>query len=314
MGKKNILYLAGVLVVCALIFSSIKFILWLSKPKEMVIKIEPDRLMKISMLRSVEGNLNFIRAPEKWKVYISTEKIYPADDVIMRSLIDALTGFKLTDIISEDKDSWSKFQLDDNSGVTIKYYYEDKDKPAGLFVIGKKLGYSPDYCYFRLPEKPEIWLSFGLKRYLFEKDIDYWRNKTIFSFDKKKLKEIEIFHPAETVKVIRKDKNWYVGDRKVENIEEGRGFDLFLYNASALVADGLMPEKKNIGKVDFRIKVQDEDSKTVEAIFGFAGQDNKCPIEIVNSEDKTPLFIYEYKVERYKKRKGDLLNAPSTDR
>lgn len=308
MDKKNIIFLFVILLICTFVFLSIKFITHLTKPKATVAGIQADKITSISFVRSAEfgGDLNFIKESDKWKVYASSPTVYFCEESNIKELMAALDGFKLMEIMTENKNNWNKFCVDESSGVTVKYYYENSASPAGAFVVGKKLGYSVDYCYFRYIDKPEVWLSWGLKKYMFEKDVEYWRNRTLLSVDKNMLEEIEVIYPAAAAKFIKKDGAWYSEGKKIET-KEGYGFDLFLYNICDFKGDGILPKKESFGKIDFRIRLKAKDSTVSEVVFGFVKEENMVPVRRKDGYDNTPLYIYEYKTSRYRKTAADFL-------
>jgi len=142
--RKNLIVLAGLLVVCALVFSVIKIAHKPAEPGGTPLGSRTERITRIDFIRPVEGNLFFLKESGKWKVRASPDRSFPCEESAMKDFLYALGNMKLTDMVSEDAADWEKFDIQESKGALVNLYYEDRDKPAVSFTLGKRLGYGPD--------------------------------------------------------------------------------------------------------------------------------------------------------------------------
>lgn len=141
----------------------------------------------------------------KWM--LSKPLSYPADSSLMERLIADLDNLKIGEVISEREEKFGDFGVGDG-GMKITLLYPKREVS---FFIG---GYAGDYehSYLRFEGDNKVYLSRGLSKYTLDKKPDNWRDKSILSFDKENLKEIEI----DGKRITRRDTVWVLDGVKIE--------------------------------------------------------------------------------------------------
>jgi hypothetical protein len=306
MDKKSLIRLSIILIICIVIFGLIKLVHILKKPKLESLQIDKTKITKVELIRPKEGNVTFVKEFDKWKLVVSSADktyTYSGDTKLVGEVIDKISNIKLSDIISEDKNRFGEFYVDTSSGITIKVYLEQQNKPSKSFIIGKP-GYDYSHYYFRYLDRNEIWLSSGLERYVIEQNIDFWRDKTILSVDRTKIEQINIVYAnkKDNVNILSKGTTWYLlTEDKKERIIEQNKIDGFLNTLCSLRADGFANETEKFNKPDFKIEIKTKDS--FDEILISSVTDNKALVK--KSQLETVFFLYQYTVNNLKKKKTD---------
>ncbi|MFN3966617.1 MAG: DUF4340 domain-containing protein [Endomicrobiia bacterium] len=176
--RKNVFILSGILVFFILIFGIIKLVQYFKKPAQPRIEIFPEKITEFT-ISSEKGTYRFKKEFDMWKI-----NNYRCDKKLVEDFFEKVKNLKLTDIISENKDKWHEFEVDESSGIKVQL-------PNVTFLIGK-IGHTWNQSYFRFADRNEIWLSKGLERYFIDKSLNDWRDPTILSLDRTESSEIEI--------------------------------------------------------------------------------------------------------------------------
>jgi len=303
MNKKTLYLLIVILVICILIFSGIKIITHIVKTKKVKeLKIKPDKITKFEINNiSKKEQLCFIKELEKWKVYSlnQQEEKYDCDENAVKQLLEKFSQIKLTDIVSEDKERQQDFEVDQTStGIILKIYYKDKpDIPEKSFIIGKS-GFDYNHYYFRFFDKQEIYLSKGLEKYSVDKDLTYWRDKTILKLDRENIEKIKYTGTKQTFELIKKDNDWYIVKKSSQTKPDTSKLDSFLNTLCNLVADGFGEEKYWFTKPDFTILIETKNKDLIKLDFS---KSDKGWIFVIKNQNKQPFwYVYDYKLNTFR--------------
>lgn len=113
---------------------------------------------------------------------------YPADENRIRDLIKAIADLKISALVSTSK-QYDRYSLTDENKIAVKAW--QKEDVIRNFEIGKA---GEDYrsAYIKLADNPNIYLTQENLRRKFNTTVSNLRDKTVLSFNTKKIKTIEI--------------------------------------------------------------------------------------------------------------------------
>lgn len=112
-----------------------------------------------------------------WYVITPSRK-YNADKTKFDTLLEKINNFKLLEIVSKEKDSFTTYNVDENNAFKVKIV--TKQKPVNTILwLGKTGGFTYDEIYVRVNNRPEVYLAKGLLVDDIKKRFYEYCNKTI---------------------------------------------------------------------------------------------------------------------------------------
>ena len=125
------------------------------------------------------------KGDEDWEI---TEPIqFAANASNVKSAVDGLKSLKVKERIAPGKDAYGRYDLTDDKALHV-IAYKGKDKVLELYV-----GESGSRGQMaRLAGQDGVYALGGFSRYAFARELKNWRDRTIFKFDEKKVKSVEI--------------------------------------------------------------------------------------------------------------------------
>jgi hypothetical protein len=273
MNLKNLSILIAILVV---LIGAVFIYNFLGKRPRGACPLKDKEFNKIE-LNTEKGALVFEKSGEKWG--ITSPIHYPVDARNFDSFLKGLKGLAIGEVISTKKEKFVSFDVQGNRKIRVI-----GPKLDYTFILGKM---APDYShtYFRLPKGNKVYLSKGLSQWMVDKKLDDWRDKTILSFSKENVKEIDI----KNEKIVRVDTVWMKGDKEVEKNK----LNSLLSTLANLRADSFSDTIHF--KPEWKVKVifTSGEDRTIE--FG-KESDKKYPVR--KEGDNTVFLINEWKVKR----------------
>jgi hypothetical protein len=160
------------------------------------------------MIKSPEtGEVNLSKEKGAWKV-ISQGKKYPADTVPVNKLLETVAEMKAETVASKNPKNYEAFEVTETKAIEI-IIADSAGAPLAHFWVGKN---GPDLfsTYVRVQKSNQVILTSGLLKDVFEKEINDWRDKTVFTMNKEDITEYRI--EGDMILHLKKDKNnaWQV--------------------------------------------------------------------------------------------------------
>lgn len=304
--RKNIFILLSILVLCVLILAGInlsKKIKKASKPKVIFDKDKVDSFV----IDSKQGNFTFVKESGEWSIEALDKddgivKKYRGDQGTINSFIEKTSRLELLDIVTENKDRFAEFEVNEASGTRVKLY--KGKKLLASFIMGKYWQIDYQKSYFRFPDKNQVWTAKGLEPWLFTRDKTSWRDKAVMKIPKERITQIEIKYPEkpkDNVLLSRVSDYWLIGgtDKKA-NAEKVNNMVNMLTDLST---DDFAGKDKNFVKTMLEINIK-TDSSTENLIFSDKIT-SQYPFKRNHSE---PTYLmYEFRFTSLKLTKSDLL-------
>ena len=123
---------------------------------------------------------------------------YPADNEGVAELLSKVTEFKNTQRVSNNPEKQAEFEVD-STGVEAKLMDANNEMLAHLFVGKTTPGFLSSYV--RPADADDVYVAQGYLQSVFDKGTRTWKDRTIFSFNKGIVTQLNIISPAETVEL-----------------------------------------------------------------------------------------------------------------
>lgn len=152
----------------------------------------PDETINMIEITRTEMDIMLNREDEIWKIM---PQAYPADPVKVKDILEVIQDLTLTELAAEKKD-YQRYELDNETKISVRAY--ESDRLAREFDLGKT---SPTYkhTFVRLREDSRVFYARGSFRSKFELEIDDLRDKSVLTFDKNAVTEINITKEGKTL-------------------------------------------------------------------------------------------------------------------
>jgi len=307
--KKPIYYLLGIL----LIFVIVYFLL-IQKEKK---TFAPGKVENFQNLDSASVNkiafkkfdtkLIFQKINQVW--YMIEPESCRADNQAVDQLLSAASHLEVGEVISSNKEKQSLFMIDDFTGTKLDFF--DGEKQIASLVLGKM---SPDFlqAYLRKANSDDVYLAKGLFTRLAERKVDQWKDRTIFTFDPKQVKEIELYQGEERFKLIRPDTSWQLS---LYPYQESASADAqvvedYVQNLLNLKADEFARKSEIEGidfdKSDFLLSLTFLDGHE-EKLLATRKVENETRYFVTIDQNKSVYVLLEYTFKKLEKKPQDFL-------
>ncbi len=256
--------------------------------------VEADSVLMIQISKG-DTTCVFEKDDDKWE--LTKPLSYPADQAPLRNLLKSLTTLEPGEVISINPDKFPKFQVDEKSGVLVEAYGRG-EKPLISVILGK-MGSDFQSCYLRFPRKDEVHVARGISRYMADRKVDDWRDKTILSLDKEKVVQITCMYPKREFRLLKAEGEWMLGKREADSTKVSEVLNFL----SDFKADGFKDGGEVKAQLTLRIEL--EDGTEQKLLIGEEDEKGKYLAQRGGAE--TTFWIHSWKVDRLKKRREDFL-------
>jgi len=138
---------------------------------------------------------------EQWKL---VEPIpAKANDANVKSLLDNLRSLKVVEVINPSKDAYGKYELDDAKATHATFYKGDQTITDLYFGESGSRGQMT-----RLPGKDGVYAVKGYSSFLYSRDLKGWRDLTVFKFEEKDVKAVDIKNENGTFAFAKSGEEW----------------------------------------------------------------------------------------------------------
>ena len=155
--------------------------------KEQVVKIE---------ITADGATTTLSKQDDNWVV--TSMDNYPADGEGVTELLSKVTEFKNTQLVSNNPEKQSEFEVD-STGVEAKLMDANSKVLAHLFLGKTTPGFLSSYV--RPADSNDVYVAQGYLQSVFDKGTRTWKDRTIFSFNKGIVTQLNIISPEETVEL-----------------------------------------------------------------------------------------------------------------
>lgn len=176
---------------------------------------KPDQVKKVDILRVDKPVI--LEKKEKWEV-IDLGQEYLADQENIESLLDKMSGWEKAELASKNAEKYDVFEVSEETGLHI-IVTSFEDQEIANFWVGKT-GPSWQSQYVRMQGADEVLLVQEPIKFLFDKPINEFRDKTILKFEADKVSLLAIKTSEEKV-VLKKEADSWIMTEPLEAKADG---------------------------------------------------------------------------------------------
>lgn len=254
--------------------------------------LEADSLLRVE-IRKGDTTSIFERIGGQWE--LTQPFSYRADQDALTNLLKKLAELELGEVISANPDKFPTFQVDDSSGVLVKAYGRG-ERPAISVILGK-MSSDFQHCYLRFPQRGKVYMVRGVSRYMADRKVDDWRDKTILSFDTEKVIELAYIYPNTKFSLTKEEGKWMLEKQEADSTKVTQVLSLL----SDFKADGFKDGGELEPQLTLVIKLEDETEKKL-----LIDEEDEKGKYLTKREDRETVFwIHSWKVDRLKKETKD---------
>lgn len=244
---------------------------------------------------------------DKWLV--ETMDNYPADQEEVKKLLDKVSEFKTEQLISQNPEKQSKFEVD-SSGIEAKLS-DLNGKALAHFFVGKS-GPSFMSSYVRKTDSDKVYLMDGYLKSIFDKGERGWRDRAIFAFNKGNITQMTIESEDEKV-VIPKNKkgNWVIikpeaAEAKKEEVDKVA--DTLSKLEASDFAEKKKPKEYGLDEPKSKISAMLNDGSTKTLLVG---NKESSKYYVKRADTETVFVLYKNKIDKLLKTFEDLKKEDS---
>lgn len=215
MNSKRILVLASIAIIAILtIITSEK--LGNKKPSEQTLNFFNDKIGAF-VIKDGSGSVTLHKKGDIWVVspgvaakVNSTSQDFATDSASVAIALEKLTSMKRSDIVSENREKQSIFEVDSAKGLFLEAF-DNNGNSKGSIIIGKS---GPDWNsnYVRSANSNKVYTVVGGVRYSFFTELNRWRDKLMIAFNSASAKNISIVNKDASITITKADtgKSWNI--------------------------------------------------------------------------------------------------------
>jgi hypothetical protein len=213
--------------------------------------VDSAKVNKLDVVASGES-VQLVKQGDNWMM---TQPVnYPAASKTVEAAVGKLKDMKKLALVTEKKDRFSEFQVDDSAGTKVTV--GDGAKTYTMYV-GKM---SPTgNSYARMDGSDQVWEVGGGNSGMFKRKAKDWRDKTITELSTADMKKFTLVYPGQTITVEKQDTLWNVTDGKSSFVAQKSTMDRLTNMLSRMqtvdFADTLPPTAFDSPALDLKVEL-----------------------------------------------------------
>jgi hypothetical protein len=309
--KKSLLVLAGILLLSVMVYF---FLIQKERKTFAPVSLESFLTLDSAGVDSIQFSkfgtrMVFRKMGEDW--YMIEPDSFRADDKAIGQLLNATSHLEVGEMISSNPEKQTFFQVDSFTGTTISFF-----TPSGLqasLVLGKT---SKDFMhtYLRKANSDQVYLGSGLLSGITQRNVEEWKDRSIFAFDPQKIRELDFDGPDGNFKLIRSDSIWNLSRSpfKENSRAKAEAVNDYLFTLANIQGDE-MAKRAEIDRLDFsqpefELTLVLADGQTVRLLA--AGTDAGAARHYVKTDAANNVFVlYDYTFKRLIRKPEDFQSS-----
>ena len=257
-------------------------------------------------LEVTKGGATTVIKSDGGKYKVTAPVAYPADEATAKAAFEGLGKLRLADIVTDNKAKQAEFEVDDK-GVHV--VAKKGDKAVADFVVGKAVGSG---TMVRPSGKDEIWQASGVNRYIFDKGVVDWRDKSITTFTAADAERVDVTTRDGAKIAVKKsgtkqgaEDKWEVVDSSVkidkldDSVPNGIVSSLASWKANDF-GDGMTAASAGLDPAALNVTVTVKGGKKVTVLLGNKPKEDEVYVKV---PDAPQVYIAKkFNVDRVNKR------------
>lgn len=259
---------------------------------------QPDLITRVTLDRKSQ-HVEMALENESW--IVASEENKPGDKKSINEIIQKVKNLKQHDIISQNPDKQSVFEVDNASGLCVKLYKDNDEKPTS-FYIGKNGPYF-NSTYLRATDSNDVILMGENLRAMYTPWSGKWIDRTIFDFDGSTLKKFSIEQENQTIAFEKDETGKWIGVQPYDFTPKIEDLDRMILAFSSLKANDFAKteELDNSGLENPIVIITATDSTNNNRILKIGSQDKKNQYFAKSNEKPHTFMLAGYRLAMFKK-------------
>ncbi len=275
-----------------------------------IAQISQDEISRLE-ISGPEAEVVLEKRNDNW---IISPQGYPADSYLMESMLESVKKPVITAMVSDSR-NYARYGLDEDEKITVRLFSGDVLKRE------MDLGETTDtgrYTFVKLPGDHRVYHARDNLRNRFNKDIEGLRDKTVLSFNKEDIREMEIIKGAASLVLVlteevqtregveEKKRIWKTLEGKV--MEESFPEDL-LSSLSRLSCEGYLYDmgKEDLNDPLYTIRMKGTEEYRLSI---FPGVDDGQTCRATSSENDHAFILADWLADNIIEAADKILNYP----
>ncbi len=311
MKTKQLLILAAIFVVLAIVILLFENPFGQSEYEKKVETATPlfpnfneEQVMKIE-ITATDETTTLSKQNDSWVV--ASMDNYPADGEGVTELLSKVTEFKNTQRVSNNPEKQAEFEVD-STGVEAKLIDANGKVLAHLFVGKTTPGFLSSYV--RPADSNDVYIAQGYLQSVFNKGTRTWKDRTIFSFNKGIVTQLNVISPEETVELRLDAEGTWQMIKPVAAAAKATEVDALLTAFSELDTDDFAEARDALTEYEL-----DAPQSTISAVLNdgttatlHVGKEEEGKLYVKRDDKDTVFRLFKSNVDRLIK-KSDALKA-----
>jgi len=301
---KNLIKLFGILIILLVFAIYLKQSRERIPQKALIPKFDTQKASGIE-IKTKNTDLELVKKDDTWMVEKPVQA--KADINAVNELLDKLKAVNIGEVITDDKSKYHDYEVTEESGTVMTVSFKDK-KPISI-IFGKQ-GSSYQSIFLRYSDKKQVYLSFGMEKYILEKELKLWRDRQILKFKNDDIVSVA-FQKKDGFEVIKSSEQWLINTGKKQHGAESIKVIEILNQLNNLIADDFYTVDSTtairitgLNEPVLKVIIKFNNNEEKEILFGKKDSQSRV---YVSYKDMDPIYlIYEYTFTAINKKYSEL--------
>ena len=199
---------------------------------------DPSQVNRIEIRKPDDDGIILFKDGGNWMVRTETgNESYPAAGNLAGQTVDQFADLKVKSLVTRDPEKFTRFRVD-TTGTEITFM--DGESELDKIIVGSPqiLSQSEFNTYVRPAGRDEVFSVEGFLNASVNRELDGWRDKTVWNIGQNSITEIAFDYPADSSFVISRaeENKWMAGADSLDESQTNR----LLRQVSSLNANGFV--------------------------------------------------------------------------
>lgn len=208
--------------------------------KDSIVEVDSTKITSIVIRPPMPAKeIVLTRQGQNWMVE-SDGKSFDADNTVASNLLSQLSNMKPIRVAATEQAKWKDFEVTDSVATRIKvmkgskvlsdiyigrFSYQPRPQGQQNMMFSQSGGQMTSYV--RLADEDETYAVDGFLRMMFQKEVSYYRNKSLSKINRDDISKITFNYPEGTFNLEKNGTTWMLGDSTADSLKAVRYAGIF---------------------------------------------------------------------------------------